>query len=349
MKPVWSNKIVIYGSPFIILGGTLGNFLTVSVMLTESFRTAPSSLVLSALAIADTGMLYTGLLRWWISYRYNIDVRGLSQASCKIHFFFTYMFRQLGPLFIAMLTVERAISVYFPLKCKQICSKRNILISLTSCLIFCTLLNAHGFFTMAVEIYYTELEEGVEVYRGCSNPPHFASFFSVMYWIEGTVYAFAPLTIIIIGNVLIVRKLVSAQARRSKMNAESKSDVKAITVMLILVSAFFLILTLPNSIWFIGLGLNAWPDKSEDDVNKMKNAFNIVNLLAYANSAINFILYCISGTKFREALKMSLSKCLPSSILEVGTREPQTISKKTSVTSLSKDGPQMPQSLNTQL
>ncbi len=55
-----------YGSPVLIIIGTVGNLLSAVVMLRQNLRKCTTSLYLLVLAVVDTLVLYTGLLRHWI-------------------------------------------------------------------------------------------------------------------------------------------------------------------------------------------------------------------------------------------------------------------------------------------
>lgn len=323
-RTLWQYKFYIslfkYVSPIIIFGGTLGNILTLFVMFTKSFRSTPSSLIFSGLAIADSGALCTGLMRLWIRQASNLDIRNLSAASCQLHFFMSYFFRHLESSFLAMLTIERMISVYFPLKCREICNRRNVLIAIISCVLLLTAINMHVFFIVELRNHSITLDTGVVTYFGCRVLEKFMPFFRIMYWVDSTFAAFAPLTIIFVGNLLIVKKLMLAQKRRSKMNAESKDDMRSITVMLVVVSVFFLILLTPEAIYFTGLGLQVWPRRNIIDVMNLNVFYVITSLVSYTNCAINFILYCVSGTKFRHALLRVFCKCLPNAVPETSIR-----------------------------
>ncbi|ELT91330.1 hypothetical protein CAPTEDRAFT_70816, partial [Capitella teleta] len=72
--------------------------------------------------------------------------------------------------------------------------------------------------------------------------------------------------------------------------------------MLMTVSWCFLFLNLPSCIYFIGVGEQTWPTETLQDLLNNHIAYDIVNLLYYINNAINFFLYCLTGTKFRRVL-----------------------------------------------
>ena len=64
-----------YGSPILIITGTVCNILVLCVMLQKKQRGTVSGLYLSVLAIVDLMCLYTGLLRHWITHTFNVDIR----------------------------------------------------------------------------------------------------------------------------------------------------------------------------------------------------------------------------------------------------------------------------------
>ena len=80
-----------------------------------------------------------------------------------------------------------------------------------------------------------------------------------------------------------------------------KSTESQVTIMLLLVTAFFLVLMLPTYIRYVYtqfVKLNT-PFKYTGFVL----FFEISQKLYNTNNAINFFLYCISGKKFRNDLK----------------------------------------------
>jgi hypothetical protein len=91
---LWQYKrgsaILQYAPPFLIAMATVGNILSVVILQHPKFRKSSTSFILSALAVVDLEIVYTGLMRQWLIYQFNIDVRLLSSAGCKLHFFLVY-------------------------------------------------------------------------------------------------------------------------------------------------------------------------------------------------------------------------------------------------------------------
>ena len=55
-----------YCPPFIILMGTVNNILAVLVLQSRGLRASGTNFLLTALAVTDIGVLYSGFLRFWL-------------------------------------------------------------------------------------------------------------------------------------------------------------------------------------------------------------------------------------------------------------------------------------------
>lgn len=58
------------------------------------FHKSSTSFILSAMAVADAIMVNTGLLRLWIYFQFDIDVRAMTSFGCKFHVMLTYYIHQ---------------------------------------------------------------------------------------------------------------------------------------------------------------------------------------------------------------------------------------------------------------
>ena len=297
--------------PILMIVGTIGNTLTLVVMHSKAFRSVPSSLILSALAVADTGVLLTGLLRQWIRMisNFSVDIRLGSSAGCKIHVFLTYFFAHLAPWYLVLLTIERSISVFFPLRCREICSRKKMAITVGTITVMLIGINLHHFITSDRRILTAHITSTqVYSYAACYNLEKFESFHrGAWYWIDSTLASIGPFIIILIGNIIIMVKLTIAQhQRQDQMQVSNKdgSKMNSTTLILIVVSTCFLLLTMPSAIYYIRLDLLSLDFRLMTNYAKAKLSFanSMTTLLFFANSAINFFLYCLSGTKFRSAL-----------------------------------------------
>ena len=102
----------------VILLGTIGNILSfVTVRSTNFACSASTRIILSTMLIVDQAVLLCGLLPFWLSTTFDVEVK-LSTVGCPVFTFLTYYPRQLSAFLICLLTVERLIAVCVPLRCK---------------------------------------------------------------------------------------------------------------------------------------------------------------------------------------------------------------------------------------
>ena len=73
--------------------------------------------------------------------------------------------------------------------------------------------------------------------------------------------------------------------------------------MLLGVSVVFLLTTAPSALYF--LALRDWPTAAPTDAQglaKLRLVFAATNIVYYINNAVNFLLYCLTGSRFRRAM-----------------------------------------------
>ncbi|WAR14786.1 FMAR-like protein, partial [Mya arenaria] len=133
----------------------------------------------------------------------------------------------------------------------------------------------------------------------------YADFFNFIYpWVDLLMYFLIPAVILVIGDIIIIRKIIESRTLRKLMlhidsSARKLHDKSAsVTMMLLTVNAVFVLCTTPISIFLIGMPY--WVDSAQGFTSVQAIGWAIVNLLMYLNHAINFILYFLSGTKFRQ-------------------------------------------------
>ncbi|XP_052770817.1 FMRFamide receptor-like [Mya arenaria] len=298
--------------PILIIFGTVGNSLSIIVLTRKSIRTSTTALFLTVLAFSDLLVLYTGLLRQWLIYLFKTDVRHVSVAGCKINMWLVYSSLDFSAWILIAVTIERVISVWFPHNAKTICTKKSAMAVIIAICVLLLALNAHilygmGFQTVLKETGLPELGKCLEVYDD------YHSFFNKVWpWIELCVFCLIPFFVIVIGNSLILLKLIKnrrrtktaimpsiytvARARVGVSGAYGKQS--SMTAMLLTLNVVFLVSTSPVSIY--NIGYPHWiSGASPHRVAKLDFWWAVVNMFMYTNNSVNFLLYCLSGSKFR--------------------------------------------------
>jgi len=89
-----AKAIMQYALPVLLAFTTIDNVLAVVVLQHPTFRGSSTGFILSALAITDMLVVYTGLMRLWVVFYFGFDFQTMSNSGCKFHVFFTYFTRQ---------------------------------------------------------------------------------------------------------------------------------------------------------------------------------------------------------------------------------------------------------------
>ena len=103
----------------IVIIGFLGNGLILVVMCNNAFNKTSTSVYLSALAICDTLMLFSGSLVVDIfpsGLTLNSDLRTLHISTCWILKFLVYWSRHMSSFCLVSITMERVIAILKPHK-----------------------------------------------------------------------------------------------------------------------------------------------------------------------------------------------------------------------------------------
>ena len=289
------NNIWIYASPCLLLLGTVGNILSGRIMLGKRLRKHTTSVYLIALAVVDTCILYSDMPWSWIHAVFKIDVFNLSLALCKMRIFFIFYTINLQVWILVCVSMERFTAVFLPTKAKRWFTKKKALIQLAIVAAALFALNAHFFWT------YTLLDFGSG--NVCTEHPDFITFrLNVHSWIDMILNSILPFSFMFLSSIAISVKLYM----QSKIGGSGSSKTTTLSSMLITVCVVFILCTLPSKIFLAN---------TRYFLNRYGCCFSwrvIWPLLAvwmYTNNAVNFILYSISGPRFRKELQQMFPCC----------------------------------------
>ncbi|GFO25917.1 growth hormone secretagogue receptor type 1-like [Plakobranchus ocellatus] len=106
------------------------------------------------------------------------------------------------------------------------------------------------------------------------------------------------------SGLLAGRTSFKPEEQAPPVRASKKNDrTSSMTAILLLLNVVFLATTTPVSIFFIIR--DDWVKRitNHKELALFRLTFTIVNLIQYMNNSINFILYCITGSRFRKELQ----------------------------------------------
>lgn len=112
-----------------IIFGTIGNLLTLLVLCKQRMRKHSTFTYLTILSLCDTLVLYFGLFRDYLVYKYKIDVDG--DYLCKFHVFFFYFVLHMASWLLVAVNIDRLIAASFlgnsqNSLCRQFCFNSNL-------------------------------------------------------------------------------------------------------------------------------------------------------------------------------------------------------------------------------
>ena len=290
------RNIWIYASPVLIILGTIGNILSGKVMLGKRLRRYTTSVYLIGLAVVDTCILYSNMPWRWINAVFNINVLNLSVAYCKIGIFITYYTIDLQVWLLVCVNMERFTAVFLPTKAKRWFTKRTALIQMTIVASVLFVVNSHIFWTQTLLDYGSGYV--------CVEHPDFATFRLQVYgWIDLVLASVLPFSVMFLSSIAISVKLYM----QSKIGGGSGGNkTTTISIMLITVCLVFILCTLPVTIFLAD---------SDYFLHRYGCCFTwhiiwpLLSILMYTNNAINFLLYSISGPRFRDELRRMFPCC----------------------------------------
>ena len=255
-------------------------------------------------------ILYLGPIRQWIRHIWDIDLRLLSSAGCMTSVFFTYFSFQLSSWLLVTVTTERLISVMFPHQVKLNCTTKKSGITVLVIIMCLAAVNAHYFYGYRLQYIPSDSLQRLQ----CGPRHELVDYSIFLYrywsWIDFVISFAVPFAIMLIDNILIIVNLKRQTNRRRKMSiSHTEKEERSVTVMLIALCIIYFICLLPCEVFFIVLPYLREAAIKMPFANMMKRMdyllflHTIVSCLSYINSTTNFILYFLSGTRFRAEVR----------------------------------------------
>jgi hypothetical protein len=256
---------------------------------------------LIALSLSDSMLLLTQVFNkaFVISY-FQMDVRALSDISCKVFFVIFKTAKMTSSWFLVCICWERFVAVWFPLKAKIICTKRVAWALIV--IIYFVITTYTSVWSYASKITKDNMCHP-DVYD--KTNPEEVSRFGTFLMGGVSLYSLIPMSFLITMTPLIALKLARQSKKRKSMVGKSvrtSSDTSRTTIMLVGVMVAYVLLIGPVT----ALHISAFVLR----VNALgSNAFGflifkeVCQILEQMNYAINFFLYVLTSSLFRVGLK----------------------------------------------
>ena len=233
-------------------------------------------------------------------------------------------------MLLCTISIDRVISVMFLKKAKELCTPRTALYVTTGLIAFNFILSSH--FLIFESGYVNNVSEEENILPNYNNQSMNHSRYEVRQevvcetrngtiyndlvqnlWkiIDMSIYAFIPFIIMLICSVIIIFRVAqqSKKFENKKKNIANKTEIKVggqtngrsnddkfssrtrnLALMLIPVNVLFLMFLAP-----VVITIYIYHRLSEDQLT-----LAIVELLSYCNFTLNFFIYFLTSSKFRE-------------------------------------------------
>lgn len=304
-----SSDIIIYRlwtwpSPAVWCCGILGNIFTIIVFSRKAFSQSLTSFLFRALAILDSIALLESLDT--IFAMSNLPLITYSKWTCRFGLWCTNTCKTCASWVLVGISVERCICVCLPHRANSICTHRRgklylaliIIISLTvfstSMLYYTSELVPKRMASYCIALH---LEGSLLYYYNNIDP-----------WISLALYSIVPFVIIIFLNICIIAGLIRSSRLHSSLTTGTENNAPSmtgLTFMLISISIVFVICTAPWCIYWLR---NFIWEIDDEMLYQMNLLWALSWVLSQMNHSVNFIMYCISGSRFRHEFKMMFCK-----------------------------------------
>ena len=228
-----------------------------------------------------------------------------SEFECEVYMYtLSTAWEYVNWVLVAM-TVERFIAIRFPLKATEYHTKRK------AALIMAVILIVVALFNITLAYSFESVFNPRTAIRECNVKVEYQQLLMAWSWVDGSIASFLPTASLFLLNGLIVHAL----RRSSIQQLAGKQDKKAkeqrhITIMLLVLSTFFLLSTFPFAVFLIVMYMDWWKFQTSPwETAKFEFVYIVVNSLADLNHAANFYLYFLSGRKFRRAFLAIFCAC----------------------------------------
>ena len=243
-------------------------------------------------AVNDSLVLSINFHRW---LHENTPLYFFTDWGCKIIIYLVHISGTFAAYEITLMTLDKLIAIKFPHKSAFMCTARRAKI-----------FSVINFIVVSI-FFLPNLDFSSSVGNGdCARYVKRGWYVTVYSYISLILSPVIPVASLFIMNGVIIKAVWESQRMRHTTQTRDRDSVKStevqLTIMLILVSSLFVILLLPfevREIYYSIVSKAETPKQFATFVFVLDFTYELYNL----NYGINFYLYFISGTKFRNDLR----------------------------------------------
>ena len=299
--------------PVLFLIGFPANCINMAVFFKQGLKER-INLCLFSLALVDLFYLSTGFMFYVerIYTQFTDDERFGPMHQYMIHKRITTLFGfgYVDMLLVAIVSTERCICVLFPLKAQRCIPTKTlaILIVVSGLVLVCLRVTVVSQFQ--VTCFY-EMRTQRLSWQLYVNEYYFRNK-AMINAVNGVFYGFCLTVgcpvIVFIATTITAVKLTRIVRWRSQTSSSLSSKEIGVTKMLIALSIEFFITCLPVIVMRVTPLFEPRLGAAGLYANTFNLLINVMEICTYANATINFFVYVLAGTRYRETLRSLLHK-----------------------------------------
>ena len=260
-----------------------------------------SSVILMALAVADTLTLAIGPTSRYLQTIHSVYLNDYF-IICKFHKYLKSVLGYWANWLVIIFTIFRVIAVYWPHKANVFCTRKRALIAVGATFLICCLI--HLDYIIHVQRFVHVNNRGHFAPKKCwFEGPREIYYRVYSQWVMLVFMSIIPFFVLLVGNALIIRKVLIYSIKRKRMSNDVKSnDSQSMTAMLISISVLFLVTQVPAVVISTIKRNVSSKTHSKEYLYTFLDIDTIFRMLKWSNHAVNFFCYCVSGKRFRQEL-----------------------------------------------
>ena len=250
---------------FLVIIGTVGNALTIIILLRPNLRRHTTMRYLIAVATADLCALYSwnlNLVYKHLINPYQNDLEDSSVFSCRLISFVAFVSLQLSSWYLTLVSLDRCLSIHILHWHRQIGRANRSVYIILGVTIFIALLNSHLLFFNGYRrpnCLPFQKQTCIICYTRRTDPYYIFPKWEKMHVI---IYNLIPFSTMLVSNCFIIRRSLSGslpqrssivETRRKSIRNYRQRKQRQLTYLLLCVTFLFVLLTTPVMIYNVFL------------------------------------------------------------------------------------------------
>ena len=282
---------------FTSMGMVLNTLIIVVIMWGSLMKTSVFMILLMVLAVADNVTLAFYILRDKETYTL-LPFSHLPWLCCIVRFIL-YLSASVSSWLIVFISSERYIAVFHPLKAHIYCTRRNASFAILALLVLMSIIHIPIF-----PMSHITKKNLIYTCHGFGSSSLLAMLFSLLTVI---VYSIIPFCIMSALNIQIVKRINSQRSFQAQHQQQSPPVQTKLIATMLAVCILFIVTTLPNGVLYILFSISNYTSSKFVSTGILTSF--LMNRFWIGNHCVNFLLYCLTGSVFRQTLVRLLRCC----------------------------------------